>query len=151
MTVAPGELVDELNRLLAEEAEASLRYFQMRYRLRGRGRAVAEAFFNEAVKETLEHADAIAGQIRSLGHVPTLRISLSLGGGPMRPDEALAEALEVEQQALDAYREFLPRAAAHAGLAQFIRRQIEIESEHVQEIVEIVRPRASTRLRKVKG
>jgi hypothetical protein len=29
------EVVDELNRLMAEEAEACLRYFQMRFRLRG--------------------------------------------------------------------------------------------------------------------
>jgi len=103
------DVVEDLNRLMAEEAEACLRYFQMRFRLRGKGRVAAEKFFEDALKETLEHADAIAKQIRSLGHIPTLNIHLSLSGGPMRPEEALAEALEVEQQALEAYQEFLPR------------------------------------------
>jgi len=57
----------------------------------------------------------------------------------MRLQDALAEALDVEQQALDAYKEFLPRVAGHPVLEEFIRRQIEIETEHVQAIVEAVR------------
>ena len=133
------DIVDELNRLMAEEAEACLRYFQLRYRLRGIDRQAAEQFFENGLKETLEHAEAIANQIRALGHIPRLRIELSLSGGPMRFHQALAEALDVEQQALDAYRDFLPRVAGHPVLEEFIRRQIEIETEHVEEILEAVR------------
>ena len=133
------DIVDELNRLMAEEAEACLRYFQLRYRLRGIDRQAAERFFENGVKETWEHAEAIANQIRALGQIPRLRIDLSLGGGPIRFQDALAEALDVEQQALDAYRDFLPRVVGHPVLEDFIRRQIEIETEHVQEIVDTVR------------
>jgi len=133
------DIVDELNRLMAEEAEACLRYFQLRYRLRGIDRQAAEEFFENGVKETLEHAEAIANQIRALGHIPRLRIELSLGGGPIRFQDALAEALDVEQQALDAYKDFLPRVVGHPVLEDFIRRQIDIETEHVQQIVETVR------------
>lgn len=133
------DLVDELNRLMAEEAEACLRYFQLRYRLRGIDRQAAEPFFANGLRETLEHAEAIANQIRALGHIPRLRIDLSLGGGPMRLQDALAEALDVEQQALDAYKEFLPRVVGHPVLEAFIRRQIDIETDHVREIVEAVR------------
>ncbi len=133
-----SEVVEDLNRLMAEEAEAFLRYFQMRFRLRGKNRRTAEKFFEGALKETLEHADAIAKQIRSLGHIPTLHIHLSLGGGPMRPEEALAEALDVEQQALDAYKDFLPRVMGDPVLEDFIRKQIAVETEHVQEILDVV-------------
>ncbi len=140
------DIVKDLNRLMAEEAEACLRYFQMRFRLRGKDRRAAEQFFEGALKETLEHADAIAKQIRALGHIPTLHIDLSLGGGPMRPEEALAEALDVEQQALDAYKDFLPRVTGDPVLEAFIRRQIEIETEHVQEIRDVVRVRAPLKL-----
>jgi bacterioferritin (cytochrome b1) len=133
------DIVDELNRLMAEEAEACLRYFQLRYRLRGIDRQAAEEFFENGVKETMEHAEAIANQIRALGHIPRLRIELSLGGGPIRFQDALAEALDVEQQALDAYKDFLPRVVGHPVLEDFIRRQIDIETEHVQEIVNTVR------------
>jgi bacterioferritin (cytochrome b1) len=133
------DIVDELNRLMAEEAEACLRYFQLRYRLRGIDREAAEEFFANGLKETLEHAEAIANQIRALGHIPRLRIDLSLSGGPMRFQDALAEALDVEQQALDAYKDFLPRVVGHPVLEEFVRRQIDIETEHVREIVEAVR------------
>jgi bacterioferritin (cytochrome b1) len=151
MSLDRAAVVDELNRLMAEEAEASLRYFQMRFRLRGKGTQAAEAFFNEALRETLEHAEAIAAQIRLLGHVPTLRINVSLGGGPMPAHDALAEALEVEQQALDAYREFLPRITGHEGLEAFIRRQIDVETEHVAEILAIVRRKSPLKVVRGKG
>ena len=140
------DIVEDLNRLMAEEAEACLRYFQMRFRLRGKDYLAAEPFFAEAIKETLEHADSIAQQIRALGHIPTLRISLSLGDGPMRLETALSEALDVEQQALDAYKDFLPRVAGDPALETFIRRQIEVETEHVQEIRDFVRARSTVKL-----
>jgi bacterioferritin (cytochrome b1) len=141
-----GEIIEELNRLMAEEAEACLRYFQMRFRLRGNDYLAAAAFFEEAIKETLEHADSIARQIRALGHIPTLRINLSLGDGPMRLESALAEALDVEQQALDAYKDFLPRVAGDPVLEEFIRRQVEVETEHVKEIQDFVHAKGTVKL-----
>src|SRR3990167_1049139 len=138
-SAARDEIVEDLNRLMAEEAEACLRYFQMRFRLRGKEYQAAAPLFEEAIRETLEHATAVAGQIKALGHIPSLRINLSLGGTPIRLETALAEALEVEQQALDAYKDFLPRVAGDPVLEDFIRRQIEVETEHVQAIREAVR------------
>ena len=140
------EIVEDLNRLMAEEAEACLRYFQMRFRLRGKDYQAAEPLFEEAIRETLEHATAVAGQIKALGHIPTLRINLSLSGTPIRLETALAEALEVEQQALDAYKDFLPRVAGDAMLEDFIRRQVEVETEHVEEIRTFVQAHAAVKL-----
>ncbi len=140
------DTVDELNRLMAEEAEACLRYFHMRFRLREKDYRTAEQFFEEAIKETMEHATSIGEQIRALGHIPTLRIGLSLGGGPIRLETALAEALDVEQQALDAYKDFLPRVAGDPVLEDFIRRQVEVETAHVQEIRDFVRAKALVKL-----
>jgi bacterioferritin (cytochrome b1) len=140
------DIVDDLNRLMAEEAEACLRYFQMRFRLGEKDYLVAERFFEDAMKETMEHANSIAQQIHSLGHIPTLRVNLSLGGGPMRLEAALAEALDVEQQALDAYKEFLPRVAGDPVLEEFIRKQVEVETEHVQEIRDFVQAKGKVKL-----
>lgn len=148
---ATDDLIEDLNRLMAEEAEACLRYFQMRFRVRGRGAAAAERFFEEAIQETLQHADAIARQIHALGHIPALRINLTLDGGAMRSEDALAEALDVEQQALDAYQEFLPRVSGQPPLETFIRDQIATETEHVQEIQTIVRSSDPLKLVKRSG
>lgn len=128
------EIVDELNRLMAEEVEAYLRYFQLRYRLRGTDLLIADKFIKSAMDETQEHATEIATKIRILGHTPKLAIKLALAGGPLTLQEALAEALEFERQALDAYREFLPHVAGDPILEDFIRKQISVETEHVQEI-----------------
>jgi bacterioferritin (cytochrome b1) len=141
-----ADLVDDLNRLMAEEAEACLRYFHMRFRLRGQNAEAAEQFFEEAIRETLEHATSIAEQIRALGHIPTLRVNLSLRGEPIRLEAALAEALDVEQQALDAYKDFLPRVAGDPVLEDFIRRQVEVETEHVQEIRDFVQGKGTVKL-----
>jgi bacterioferritin (cytochrome b1) len=140
------ELVEELNRLMAEETEACLRYFQMRFRLREKDYAAAQPFFEDAIKETLEHATTIAEQIRSLGHIPTLRVKLSLGGATIGLDSALAEALDVEQQALEAYKDLLPRVAGDPVLEPFIRRQVEIETEHVEEIRGFIRSKGTVKL-----
>jgi len=138
MNIDRTEIVDDLNRLMAEELEAFLRYFQMLYRLRGVDRLAADKLFEEGTRETLEHAEAIAKQIRALGHVPRLKIELELRGGATNLQEALAEMLEVERQALDAYKEVLPRVVGDTMLEDFIRKQISVETEHVQEIATLL-------------
>ncbi len=94
----------------------------------------------------MDHANAIAQQIYALGHIPTLRVNLSLGGSPMRLEVALTEALDVEQQALDAYKDFLPRVAGDPALEAFIAKQVDVETEHVQEIREFVRTKGTVKL-----
>jgi bacterioferritin (cytochrome b1) len=133
-----SEIVEDLNRLMAEELEAFLRYFQMKYRLRGVDRLAAEKLFDEGTRETLEHAEAIAKQIRVLGHIPQLKIEMDLRSGPTNLQDALAEMLEVERQALDAYKEVLPRVNGDTMLEDFIRKQISVETEHVQEIATLL-------------
>ncbi len=128
------EVIEDLHRLLAEELESFLRYFQLRYRLRGTDRLAAESFFEKAMEETLAHAEAIARHVRVLGQTPHLKVNLNVGGGPLRLTDALQDALVFEQQALDAYKEMLPRVAGNPGLEDFIRQQIATETEHVQEI-----------------
>ena len=131
---------------MAEETEAFLRYFQMRFRVEGRGRRAAQKIFANALRETLEHAEAIAQQIQLLGHVPTLHIDLALGGDRIGAEEALAEAIDIEQQALDAYTEFLPQVIGETALEAFIRKQIEIEQAHVEELRDELRARRSLAL-----
>ena len=130
MKITNTEIVEELNHLMAEEIEAFLRYFQMRYRVQN----PQNDFFDKAMEETVEHAEAIAEHIRTLGQVPRLNIKLTVGGTPINFKEALSEALIFEQQALDAYKDTLPRVKGNPKLEEFIRLQIATESEHVAEI-----------------
>ncbi len=135
MKPSQEEIVEELNHLMAEEVEAFLRYFQLRYRVRGK----ENDFFAKAMEETREHADAIAAHIRTLGQTPHLNIKLAVGGGLMSLKDALGEALIFEQQALDAYKDMLPRGIGDTTLEGFIQNQGATESEHVQEIVNLLK------------
>lgn len=137
--VSREEIVDELNRLIAEEAEAFLRYFHLRYRLNDADRKKADRFFDGAMKETAEHAEAIAAHIRKLGCTPQLKIHLNLDGDVISYHDALAEALCFEQQALDAYKDLLPRVKGDASLEEFVRQQVATETEHVEEIEKLLK------------
>jgi bacterioferritin (cytochrome b1) len=132
-------VVEELNRLMAEELEAFLRYFQLRHRVRADESGDADKFFEGALKETAEHAEAIAAHIRKLGHTPHMKITVTAGGGPLSFREALSEALVFEQQALDAYKDLLPRVKGDRDLEEFIRQQVATEGEHVQEIATLLK------------
>jgi bacterioferritin (cytochrome b1) len=127
-------IIDDLHRLMAEELEAGLRYFQIRYRLTEADRLAAKDFFDKAQAETFEHADAIAQHLRAHGQTPRIRINLTVTGGPVTLAEALGEMLEVEKQALDAYQDLLPSVTGDKVLEDFLRQQIAVETEHVQEI-----------------
>ena len=138
MKVKRAEVAEELNRLMAEELEGFLRYFQLRFRLRGIDRLAADKFFEHGMTETLEHAEAIAKQLRSIGEIPKLNIKLNVSGGAVRLEEALQETMEVEKQALEAYKEFLPKVTGDPVLEDFVRKQIALETEHCQEIAQLL-------------
>lgn len=139
MTNQRDEIVRELQGLMAEELEAFLRYFQLRFRVPESDRAAAEKIFGHAQQETLEHAGLIAAQIRALDAVPEVRIRMTAADGITSLREAIEESLAFEQQALDAYKDMLQRTSADPKLATFIHGQITIETEHVREIQELLR------------
>ena len=121
------EIVEELDRLMAEEAEAFLRYFQLRYRLRGTDRLAAESFFDQAMQETLEHAEEIAGKIRKFArdlphdspHILRFRLR---GAPPSEPFESSCCLLifrerENEEPILVRNPPSVGSVIAHGGLA----------------------------------
>lgn len=137
MTVRP-DVVAELDRLLAEEAEAALRYLQLRFRLRGEGADAVAALLADAQRETMEHAEALAAEIRALGFTPGLRVGFTPSAGWITPADALIEALDVEQAALDGYRELAARISDPPRLSAFLQAQVEVEDAHVQALRDLM-------------
>lgn len=132
------EVVEELNRIFAEEVEAAMRYLHLANAVRGLDRLVVEGKLREGFRETIEHADVIAQKIRSLGHVPRLEIQVSSPAEPISAREALRLALTVEEAALEGYEEMLKRVEGDVPLEEFIRSQIAAESQHVAELRELL-------------
>lgn len=132
------DVLQELNRLFAEEIEASLRYLHLSHAVRGLDRLVVEPVLRRGYEETVEHAGLIARKIRSLGAVPALEINTELPPEPLDGRQALELALTFEEAALEGYQDFLRRVEGDVALEEFARSQIALESEHVAELRQLL-------------
>ena len=137
-SLSNSELVQELNRLFAEEVEAALRYLHLSHAVRGTDYLVVGPVLNKGFQETIEHAETIAHKVRALGSVPRLELNLSLGTESVDAKEALELALTFEEAALEAYQDALRKVEGDVALEEFIRSQIVTESEHVNELKQLL-------------
>jgi bacterioferritin (cytochrome b1) len=137
-SLSKSEVVQELNRLFAEEVEAALRYLHLSHAIRGLDYLVVGPVLKKGFDETIAHAEVIAHKIRALGAVPSLQLSISLGPEPVEAKEALELVLTVEEAALEAYQDTLRRIEGDIPLEEFIRSQIVIESEHAAELRQLL-------------
>lgn len=130
-----SELVEELNRLLAEEVEASLRYLNLSVALEPQDEDMLE-LMQEAFEETVEHALILGKKIRAVGGTPRMDVHLHCSGSAVNHADALQEVLTFEEAALEGYQELLERVQAANGdpdMIEFLRKQVELETEHVEE------------------
>jgi bacterioferritin len=137
-SLSTSEVVQELNRVFAEEVEAATRYLHLRSAVRGIDRLVVEGVLKDAFEETIEHAEMIAQKIRSLGHVPQLEIAVSCPAQPLSGRAALREALVFEEAALEGYQDLLKKVEGDVPLEEFVRTQIALEYEHVAQLKELL-------------
>lgn len=132
------EIIQELNRLFAEEVEAALRYLHLSSAVRGTDSLVVGPVMKQGFQETIEHAEVIARKIRALGAVPKLTLNIALSPETLDAKEALQLALTVEEAALEAYQDTLRKVEGDIPLEEFIRSQIVTESEHVAELQQLL-------------
>ena len=132
------EIVNELNRVFAEEIEAATRYLHLSSAVRGIDRLLIEKVLKDGLQETIEHAEIIARKIRALGHVPRLEIKVSCPAEPLTAREALRQAVTFEEAALEAYQDLLRKVDGDVALEEFVRGQIAVESEHVAQLRELL-------------
>lgn len=137
-SLSKADLVQELNRLFAEEVEAALRYLHLSHAVRGINHLLVGPLLKRGFQETIEHAEVIAHKIRELGAVPRLEVNLSLQPQALDAKEVLELALTFEEAALEAYQDTLRRVEGDIPLEEFIRSQIVVESEHVAELKQLL-------------
>lgn len=133
-----SELVNELNRVFAEEVEAALRYLHLLNAVRGMDRLLVQPVLQQAFKETIEHAQIIGQKIRTLGGVPRLSVTLDCPPEALSGRQALEIAVTFEEAALEAYQDMLTRVEGDVGLEEFVRSQVAAEAQHVAELKELL-------------
>ncbi len=136
MPFSVDRVIEELNRLLAEEVEASLRYLHLMSSLDQENEMVTK-LLQETFEETVEHAQILGVKIRGLGGMPRMQIRLDCPPKAVTAQEAISDALTVEEAALEGYQELFDRLKEEGGdhtILSFLETQVELESEHVEEL-----------------
>ena len=100
-------LIQHLNRALSLEYAAVIQYNQQSAIVMDNDRKVYEDLFNGSSQEAQTHAKKVADWIVSVGGVPTIETATVKQATSL--EEMLEQDLEVERNALQAYRD------AHAG------------------------------------
>ena len=126
--------IRSLNELFAEEIEAAIRYLHLAVTVKGLDRLLVQKVLIENMQETLEHAQTIANKIVQLGGIPRLELKVNLPPQKTTAAEAIRTAIAFEQAALDAYLELLDSVEGDVPLEEFVRAQVDVESQHVAEL-----------------
>lgn len=132
--VTEAELLEGLNKDLAQEYAAIISYRTYASQVQGQWRMELRQFFESEIPDELTHAQLLADKIVALGGTPTTV------PGPVKAakdaKEMLKNALEDEIETIDRYvlRRRQAEALSHYGLAVELDDLIRDESTHRDEI-----------------
>ena len=127
-------VIERLHEVLAEEVEAAVRYLHLAMSVKGLDRLLVRDKLFEGMQETLEHAQMISERLVHMGVNPRIRLNVDLESTKVTGAEAIQNAVAVEEQALDAYRELLDQIEDDIALEEFVRAQISVETQHVADL-----------------
>ncbi|MDP7033749.1 MAG: ferritin-like domain-containing protein [Planctomycetota bacterium] len=127
-------VIERLNEILAEEVEAAVRYLHLAMSVKGLDRLLVRDTLFEGMQETLQHAQMISERLSHMGANPRIRINIDLESTRISGAEAIQNAVAVEEQALEAYRELLELVENDIALEEFVRDQVSLETQHVADL-----------------
>lgn len=128
-----NQFIERLNTVLSWELAGTIQYLHHCTMVTGPWREPMMKFFQEGSEEALEHAQAVANKIVSLGGVPTVEPATIR---PAASCEAMLEAaLQLEKDALAAWTHAYEIAKyANPGTAFWMEEFIAHEQEHVDHL-----------------
>jgi bacterioferritin len=139
---APHEkgVLDVLNRILEIELAGVVRYAHYSLMVFGHARIPIVSWMRTQANEGLTHALQAGEHITSLGGHPSLRIGKLLETQRHDIDQILREALEHEQEGVDAYRKLLDLVRDQdVMLEEYARKMVHDEEVHISEIEKMLR------------
>jgi bacterioferritin len=139
---APNEksVLEVLNRILEIELAGVVRYAHYSLMVFGHARIPIVSWMRTQANEGLTHALQAGEHITSMGGHPSLRIGKLLETQRHDIDQILREALEHEQEGVDAYRKLLDLVRDRdVMLEEYARRMVHDEEVHISEIEKMLR------------
>lgn len=129
------QLIDALNKMLAQEHACAIRYATHAAVVKGPFAETVAARLKEISGDEVAHAEMLRDRIDALGGKPTMDISTA----DLKPAETLDEILTVnigeEKSAIASYSEILETIPeSNAILYQTIQNILSDEQEHLEEL-----------------
>ena len=133
-------VLDVLNRILELELAGVVRYAHYSLMVFGHARIPIASWMRAQATEGLTHALQAGEHITAMGGHPSLRIGKLLETSRHDIDQILREAMEHEQEGVDAYRKLLELVRDRdIMLEEYARRMVHDEEVHISEIEKMLR------------
>ena len=133
-------VLDVLNRILEIELAGLVRYAHYSLMVFGHARIPIVSWMRTQADEGLTHALAAGEHITAMGGHPSLRIGKLLETHRHDIDQILREAMEHEQEGVDAYRKLLELVRdKDIMLEEYARKMVHDEEVHISEIEKMLR------------
>ena len=132
-------LIDNLNKDLAEEFSAIIQYITYAAKATGPYRPELSAFFLAEVTDEQGHAEFLANKVIALGGEPTTKANPVANAGSNR--EMLQAILEAEKRAVKNYTQRAKEAEdfGDKGLMVQLEDMVRDETEHMEETQRILK------------
>jgi bacterioferritin len=139
-TLKEKSVVEVLNRILELELAGVVRYAHYSLMVFGHARIPIVAWMRTQATEGLAHALQAGEHITSFGGHPSLQIGKLLETHRHDIDQILREAMEHEQEGVDAYRKLLELVKdKDVTLEEYARKMVHDEEVHISDIEKMLR------------
>lgn len=134
-----SQLIEALNRDLANEYQAIVMYLTYAANVTGPHRLVLRQFFQSEIPDETGHAQFLADKIASLGGQPTTTPSAVPPASD--PKAMLENIVKAEKEAMQGYKERSEQAKEFGDIAlsTHLETMIEDETGHFEETMKILR------------
>lgn len=133
------KVIGALNEALEGELSEMVRYVHHSFHVYGQGRGPIVALLRARAKESMDHAILLGEKIIALGGNPTAKVSEVLEPKKETIEEILKDTLAAEKEALEQYKSYLSLVQDDVSLDFILRKQINDEQEHVDELEKLLR------------
>ncbi len=133
------EILKRLDELLELEISGVARYLHYSLMITGPNRIPIVKFFRDQALEGFNHAAIMGEKITALGGHPSLKVRPVPETNKHAVLDILQESLQFEKDAVQKYLDLLPLCADNVALEELIRKQIQQEQEHIEEVEKMLK------------
>ena len=133
------KVIGILDKALEYEMGAMVKLLHHSFLVFGPGRGPIQALLRQRVNESIGDAIMLGEKITALGGHPSIHVEIQHPPGDQTVEEMLREDLQLEQDALNLYKNNLDAVKDDVALDQMFRNIITNEQEHVEECEKLLR------------